>query len=64
LCAGGVVDEDTCHGDSGAGLTVEVDGVNQVVGIVSGGTGQCGIGVPGYYARVYRYLDWIYKYIL
>ena len=62
LCAVGVIGQNTCTGDSGAGLVVEVDGVHQVVGVVSGGTGDCGVGVPGYYARVYRYLEWIHKY--
>ena len=64
ICAGGSFGEDSCDGDSGGGLVVEVDGVNQVVGVVSGGTTDCGIGVPGYYARVYRYLDWIYRNIV
>ena len=63
ICAGGVIGESTCNGDSGGGLVVEVDGVNQVVGVVSGGSGDCGIGLPGYYARVDKYLDWIYGYI-
>ena len=39
LCAVGVIGQNTCTGDSGAGLVVEVDGVHQVVGVVSGGTG-------------------------
>jgi secreted trypsin-like serine protease len=63
LCDSGVIGENTCTGDSGAGLVVDVDGVHQVVGVVSGGTGVCGRGVPGYYARVYRYLSWIHKYV-
>ena len=42
---------------------VEVDGVSQVVGIVSGGTSYCGVGVPDYYARVHQYLNWILKYV-
>ena len=63
LCAGGVFQENACTGDSGGGLIVEVDGVHQVVGVVSGGTGDCGIGVPGYYARVTEYLSWINRYV-
>ena len=63
LCAVGVIGQNTCTGDSGAGLVVEVDGVHQVVGVVSGGTGDCGVGVPGYYARVYRYLEWVQRYL-
>ena len=61
ICAGGVIGESTCNGDSGAGLMVEVDGVNQVVGAVLGGTWDCGIGVPGYYTTVHKYLDWIHE---
>ena len=63
LCAGGMYGESTCTGDSGSGLMVEVDEVSQVVGIVSGGTGYCGVGVPDYYARVHQYLNWILKYV-
>ena len=55
--------ESTCTGDSGSGLVVEVGGASQVVGVVSGGTDYCGEEVPDYYARVYHFLDWIYKYV-
>ena len=59
ICAGGSFGEGPCDGDSGGGLVVEVDGVNQIVGVVSSGLIDCeGLG---YYARVHRYLDWIYR---
>ena len=32
-----------------------------VVGIVSGGSTECGIGQPGIYTRVSTYLRWIIK---
>ena len=32
-----------------------------VVGIVSGGSTECGVGQPGIYTRVSTYLRWIIK---
>ena len=47
LSYSGVIGENTCTGDSGAVLVVEVDGVHQVVGVVSGGTGIVAEGFRG-----------------
>ncbi|OWR50265.1 seminal fluid protein CSSFP032 [Danaus plexippus plexippus] len=65
LCAGGVVDKDSCGGDSGGplmypGRTQSV-GVRYVQrGIVSYGSKRCGIGgLPGVYTRVSYYMKWI-----
>ena len=62
LCARGG-GQRTCRGDSGAGLVVDVEGVHQVVGIVSGGTSYCDTEVPDYYARVHHALPWIHEYL-
>lgn len=32
-----------------------------LVGIISFGTSECGIGYPGVYTRVFYYNDWILK---
>lgn len=42
---------------------VEVEGVHQVVGVVSGGTEHCEIGIPDYYASVHHALPWIKQYL-
>ena len=62
MCAGGG-GQGTCRGDSGAGLIVEVEGVHQVVGVVSGGTQYCDIEIPDYYASVNHALHWIHQYV-
>ena len=54
--------ENTFIGDSGAGLVVEVDGVHQVVGVVSGGTGVCGERCRGI-MNGFIVLSWIHRYI-
>lgn len=43
------------QGDSGGPLAHE----NLLVGIVSYGTGICGVGVPDVYTRVSIYYQWI-----
>ncbi len=51
LCAGqaGI---DACQGDSGGPLAVQIGGVWELAGIVTGGAGCAWTGYPGYYARV------------
>jgi secreted trypsin-like serine protease len=62
LCAGGTPQggEDSCQGDSGGPFVVP-DGAGGVklAGVVSFGQGCAEPGIPGVYARVSRYLDWI-----
>ena len=56
LCAGGVAKQDACFGDSGGPLFVS----GRQIGVVSGGGAECGVaGMPGLYARVATYADWI-----
>lgn len=51
---------DACNGDSGGPLITVVDGEPVLVGVVSYGPPDCGDRkLPGYYARVSNYLDWI-----
>merc|ERR1712142_235598 len=61
LCAGGVAGEDSCGGDSGGPLTVEVDGQHVLVGDVSFGTreGCAKDGYYGVYAAVSFYRAWV-----
>ena len=40
-----------CAGDDGGPLTVDDQGVKQLIGVVSGGIG-CGTGVPSWYTKV------------
>uniref|UniRef100_A0A182PQ56 Peptidase S1 domain-containing protein n=1 Tax=Anopheles epiroticus TaxID=199890 RepID=A0A182PQ56_9DIPT len=49
---------DTCPGDSGGPLELNVDGRHYLVGITSNGY-ACGSPIPGIYTEVARYLDWI-----
>ncbi|KAF2903038.1 hypothetical protein ILUMI_03135 [Ignelater luminosus] len=65
ICAGGEEGKDSCQGDSGGPLMLRdrvKDEENFIaVGVVSFGYG-CGIkGVPGVYARVTDYREWIAK---
>ena len=52
---------DRCKGDSGGPLVSrEFTGDPWYqIGVVSYGTGKCGVGEPGVYTRVDGYLDWI-----
>ena len=53
--------KDSCKGDSGGPLVSrEFAGEPWYqIGVVSYGTGKCGVGEPGVYTRVDGYLDWI-----
>ena len=61
ICAGGVENEDSCNGDSGGPLMIDIDGTLKHAGIVSFGVVEaCGTaGIYGGYTRVASYLDWI-----
>ncbi|KAF5282475.1 hypothetical protein FQR65_LT14284 [Abscondita terminalis] len=52
--------KDTCSGDSGGPLQIqeEISTIYTIVGVTSYGIG-CGGKIPGVYARVSSYLDWI-----
>ncbi|KAI1292137.1 Serine protease 44 [Halotydeus destructor] len=59
VCAGGEAGKDACEGDGGSPLVCEVGGVWKVAGIVSWGIGCGQAGVPGVYASMTYYRDWI-----
>ncbi len=63
VCAGSPSgDRDSCYGDSGGPLFVQRDSAFVQAGVVSFGE-ACGLaGVPGVYARVSSYHDWIAAY--
>jgi len=59
LCAGGEVGKDACTGDGGSPLVCQASsGRWTVVGLVTWGVG-CASEVPGVYARVSYFKDWI-----
>ncbi|KAL1461559.1 hypothetical protein WDU94_013444, partial [Cyamophila willieti] len=55
--------QDSCNGDSGGPLIWENPNTDRhyLIGVVSYGTEQCGIGSPGVYTRVTSYLHWIIR---
>lgn len=58
LCAGDEFGKDSCTGDSGGPLTMAVDSVEILYGIVSWGF-ECATGLPAVYTDVAQYRDWI-----
>ena len=58
ICAGGGK-VDSCQGDSGGHLVINVRGKITLAGVTSWGYG-CGVtGSPGVYTKVANYIDWI-----
>lgn len=58
LCAFGS-GRGSCHGDSGGPVTVNIDGIRQLIGIIKGGL-ECGSeNIPEIYVRVLPYKEWI-----
>lgn len=62
ICAGGIISQDTCKGDSGGPLTCKRNGVWYLDGVTSFGEG-CGLGTPGGYTRVNNYMTWMRRYV-
>ncbi|XP_062997025.1 chymotrypsinogen A-like [Elgaria multicarinata webbii] len=57
ICAG-AAGSSSCMGDSGGPLVCQKNGVWQLVGIVSWGSSQCKVTMPGVYARVSELREW------
>lgn len=52
-------DSSICHGDQGSGMTVYIDNVETLVGVVSFFTNMCTRDYPAVFTRVAAYLYWI-----
>lgn len=48
-----------CYGDHGSGLTLFIDGVNTLVGVVSVFTNMCHRNYPIVFTKVGSYTEWI-----
>lgn len=48
-----------CYGDHGSGLTLFIDGVNTLVGVVSVFTNMCHRNYPTVFTKVGSYTEWI-----
>nr|CAD7418988.1 unnamed protein product [Timema poppensis] len=60
ICTLGSNGRSPCNGDSGGPLVIqEADGIFTQVGVVSFGAEDCPSGVPGAFARVTSFLQWI-----
>ncbi|KAJ0171706.1 hypothetical protein K1T71_012469 [Dendrolimus kikuchii] len=60
LCAGGQPGKDSCKGDSGGPLMYENGRSYEVLGVVNFGPRPCAQpNIPGVYAKVFAYRDWI-----
>ncbi|XP_070570773.1 transmembrane protease serine 9-like [Ptychodera flava] len=62
FCADSPRRGDSCFGDSGGQLSVEVDSRWYLLGVVSWGH-ECGSKWPGVYTSVYRFNHWIQQHI-
>ncbi|KAF0699670.1 Aste57867_9770 [Aphanomyces stellatus] len=63
LCAGGKAGEDSCQGDSGGPLTIETNGTEVLVGVVSWSLGCAEAGKPGVYGRISEAKDFLAPYL-
>ncbi|KAK9881049.1 hypothetical protein WA026_014393 [Henosepilachna vigintioctopunctata] len=65
ICAGGMVNVDSCEGDSGGALMDNSSLVGWIAyGIVSWGSRDCSRGDAAVYTRIQYYLEWIEKKML
>ena len=62
-----ILGKDSCNGDSGGPLMVHkydeeiYQRTAYQIGLVSFGTETCGVGIPGVYTKVAKFLPWIAK---